>query len=369
MDFMKNKIIYAVVVLITLFSCILFSSHITIFLLGYEMILLPVLWILTKQLKRHIIAQLKIPESYIEKNQEFAVEVLVKNTSVFPMPVIPVKVSCENEFTREKFYAREKVMVDAKGAASLLLFLKSKYCGKMRVNMEEIRVQDYLRLFSKKATVQQISKEIIVLPKIHKIALNVMTWVPDRQEGEEFSHVRSGEDTSEVFDIHEYRQGDTFQRVHWKLTAKEDKYLVKEYSLPIEQTILIFLDLYVEKEAVTQTEYDCFLEILASLSWSLAEQGLNHMIMWYQEEEKQLNQVKIEEEQDVYYMLEQVCSSRGNREYADILSMYEHQGALQKVDNYFLLNVYGHLYKNGTCEKKFNCESLEKELMEWKLEI
>lgn len=366
---MKNKIIYAMILLVTLFSCILFSSEITIFLLAYEIILVPVLWILTEGLKKHIGAELKIPTAHIEKNQEFAVEVLLQNTSVFPMPVIPVKVSCENEFTGEKFYTEEKVMTDAKGATSLLLFLQSKYCGKMRITLEEIRVQDYLRLFSKKAPVQEISKEIIVFPKIHKISLNAITWVQDKQEGEEFSHARSGEDTSEVFDVHEYREGDTFQRVHWKLTAKEDEYLVKEYSLPIEQTILVFLDFYADKEQVTQAQFDCFLEILASLSWSMTDQGLNHIIMWYQEEKGQLNQIKIEEEQDVYYMLEQVCSNRKNQEYIDVLSMYEHQSGMQKADTYFLLNIHGMLYKDGVCEKQFEQKELEEELMEWKLEI
>ncbi len=366
---MKNKIIYATILLVTLFSCILFSSEITIFLLAYEIILLPVLWLLTEGLKKHIRVELNIPTAHIEKNQEFAVEVLVKNLSVFPMPVIPVKVSCENEFTGEKFYTEEKVMTDAKGTASLLLFLQSKYCGKMRITMEEIRVQDYLRLFSKKAPVLEISKEIIVFPKIHKISLNAITWVQDKQEGEEFSHARSGEDTSEVFDVHEYREGDMFQRVHWKLTAKEDEYLVKEYSLPIEQTILVFIDFYADKEQVTQAQFDCFLEILASLSWSMTEQGLNHIIMWYQQEKGQLNQIKVQEEKDVYYMLEQVCNNRKDQEYADILSMYEHQSGMKKADTYFLLNIHGLLYKDGHCIKQFSQENLEEELMEWKLEI
>lgn len=366
---MKNKILYVMIVVATLLGCILSASEIIIFLLAYEIILLPVLWLLTEALKKHVKAELRIPTAHIEKNQEFVVEVLLQNTSVFPMPVIWVRLSCENEFTGEKIYLEERVMTDAKGEASLLLSLKSKYCGKMRITLEEIRVQDYLRLFSKKTPVQEISKEIIVLPKIHKISLNAITWVQDKQEGEEFSHARSGEDTAEVFDVHEYREGDTFQRVHWKLTAKAEEYLVKEYSLPIEQTILVFLDFYAEKEQVTQAQFDCFLEILASLSWSMAEQSLNHMILWYQEAEGQLSQIKIEEEQDVYYMLEQVCDSRRNQKYADVLSMYEHQSGMQKADTYFLLNVQGVLYKDGVCEKKFSQKNLEEELIEWKLEI
>lgn len=369
MKIMKNKIIYAVVLAVTFFGYILSASEMMIFLLAYEIILLPVLWLLTEILKKHINAQIKIPTLHIEKKEEFVVEVLLQNTSAFPMPVIWVNAQCENEFTGEKFYVEEKVMTDAKGEASLLLYLQSRYCGKMRITLEKIRVQDYLRLFSKKVLMQELSKEIIVLPKIHKISLNAVNWVQDKQEGEEFSHARSGEDTAEVFDVHEYREGDTFQRVHWKLTAKAEEYLVKDYSLPIEQTVLIFLDLYAEKEQVTQEEFDCFLEILASLSWSMAEQKLNHMVLWYKESKGQLNQIKIEEEQDVYYMLEQVCDSRKSQKYADVLSMYEHQSGMQKADTYFLLNIHGVLYKDGVCEKKFSQKDLDEELMEWKLEI
>lgn len=366
---MKNKIIYASVLLVTLLCCILFSSEAGVFLLSYEIILLPMLWLLTETLRKKITGELKIEAVHIEKKEEFPIEILLTNQSLFPMPVVWVRVCCENEFTGEKIYMEEKAMTDAKGASSLLLYLQSKYCGKMRITMEEIRVQDYLRLFSKKAPIQERVKEVIVLPKIHKIALNSVTWVQDKQEGEEFSHARSGEDTSEVFDVHEYREGDTFQRVHWKLTAKAEEYLVKEYSLPIEQTILVFLDFYTEQGVVTQAQFDVFLEILASLSWSMADQGWNHIIFWYQETKQQLNQIKIQEEQDVYYMLEQVCSIRNSGEYTDVLSMYEQQSALQKADTYFLLKVDGSLYKDGMYERKFSQKDLEKELIEWKLEI
>ena len=98
---MKNKIIYAMIVVATLLGCVLSASEIAIFLLAYEIILLPVLWLLTQTLKKHVNAELKIPTAHIEKNQEFVVEVLLQNTSVFPMPVIWAKLSCENEFTGE----------------------------------------------------------------------------------------------------------------------------------------------------------------------------------------------------------------------------------------------------------------------------
>ena len=68
-------------------------------------------------------------------------------------------------------------------------------------------------------------------------------------------------------------------------------------------------------------------------------------------------------------MLEQVCSIRNSGEYTDVLSMYEQQSALQKADTYFLLKVDGSLYKDGMYERKFSQKDLEKELIEWKLEI
>ena len=50
---------------------------------------------------------------------------------------------------------------------------------------------------------------------------------PD-SDSPEFSKVKSGDDPSEIFDLHPYREGDAVNLIHWKLTEKMDKALACE---------------------------------------------------------------------------------------------------------------------------------------------
>ena len=53
------------------------------------------------------------------------------------------------------------------------------------------------------------------------------------------SKTKSGEDVSEVFGLREYRPGDRWQKVHWKMTARQEHIWVKEYSLPIGASVVL----------------------------------------------------------------------------------------------------------------------------------
>ena len=367
---MKNKVIYGCIILVTLIGCLFSEANLAYFLLAYELVLLPVLYLLADRLKSQVVSEIQVPIEYVEKNEEFAAEVHLKNKTFLPMPSVKVKISCEDEFTKENFEVEEKAMISAKGASVLQFYLKAIYCGKIRISIKEIRVQDYLCLFSRNAFVKNWAGEVMILPAIHKIDLRTAAFRDNRQEGEEYSKARRGEDTSEVFDVHPYRPGDLFQRMHWKLTAKTEEYLVKEFSMPVEENVTLFLDLYYGKtEKFTQEELDCFLEILASLSWSMAEQGWKHTVVWFDGKEGRLKESEIDKEQSVYAMLEQIFNAGTYEENRNLYELYLKQTRQTEVEKSFLLDITGRFFRDGILEKQFRQQDLEKELIEWKLEI
>lgn len=367
---MKNKIIYGCIVLATLIGCLFSESDMVSFLLAYELVLIPVLYLLADKLKEKVTSEIQVPIEYVEKNEEFVVEVPLKNETFLPMPSVIVKISCEDEFTKETFEIEERAMINARGTSVLQFYLKAIYCGKIRISIKEIRVQDYLCLFSRNAFVRVKEAEVMILPTIHKIDLRTAAFRENRQEGEEYSKARRGEDNSEVFDVHPYRPGDLLQRMHWKLTAKTEEYLIKEYSMPVEQKVLLFLDLHYDRtEKFTQEALDCFLEILASLSWSMMDQGWKHKVVWYDGKEAQLKETEINSEHGVYFMLEQIFNAGIYEEKQNLYELYPKQTRQSETETNFMLDISGRFFRDGICEKQFKQQNLEEELMEWKLEI
>ena len=106
-------------------------------------------------------------------------------------------------------------------------------------------------------------------------------------ETDDYSKTSKGDDPSEIFDIHEYHDGDKINRIHWKLTAKQDKTMVKDYSLPISNSIVLMADLHLD----TNTDdymliYDTLVEAIASISYYLIENDTPHKVVWYDKKKK-----------------------------------------------------------------------------------
>lgn len=53
------------------------------------------------------------------------------------------------------------------------------------------------------------------------------------QTGDIYDGKKSGTDVSEVFGLREYREGDTLQSIHWKLSGKMHQLIVREFGRPV----------------------------------------------------------------------------------------------------------------------------------------
>ena len=60
---------------------------------------------------------------------------------------------------------------------------------------------------------------------------------------ESLQRSRSSYDRLEVSDVREYRLGDTLKSIHWKLTARADEPIVREYNAGQTQTVYVYCDL------------------------------------------------------------------------------------------------------------------------------
>lgn len=356
--------------ILTILISVFFDSDTGKFLLAFEIILIPVMFIMSLLLAGGLKARVEIPYYHARKNNEFRVDIRLTNQSILPIAVCNVRVKCTNSFTGRTFFMEENAMVDGNSESTLEFYLKSSYCGRYEIQIIKVTVFDYLRVFAHKMRLNGNTDEIMVLPQFHRIVIGGSAASKTKHEWEQYSHTSSGEDTSEVFDVHEYRQGDTLQRVHWKLTAKTDEYLVKEYSRPLENMIFLFTDMRCEEVGhPLQDKIDHFLEILAALSWSLIWEGISHVVIWYSKDNKRLEIAHIEFEKDVYRMIECIFGEHLYDDEVDVRRMYTTEHETIREDHSLMIDMEGRIYKGDRCIKQFHEEEIEEELVEWKLEI
>ncbi len=370
---LRTKIIYISLIAVTAAVSAFFDVKSAGIVLGFEIALIPMLLIYVFAVRRNIEAEIKIPYFHTRKENDFNIDVRLVNKSILPVTDLWVRIGLKDIFTDETASMKEEAVIDSKGEAVLRFTVKARYSGKVRVELEQLRVFDPLHLFSIRLKKDTGTDEFLVLPRFQKIFIGGNASSKLRHEWEQCSHTASGEDISEVFDVHEYRNGDKLSRVHWKLTAKTGDYLVKEYSLPVENMIFFFADLRIrsgEAAKRDRSELDGYFELLASISWSLAWEGISHVVIWYDAAKKATMIEHIEHEKDVYGMIEKIFGSPLYDVDYDLKTMYmtEHEREI-KADNSLLINTDGDVFFGDVCIDHFDLKDAERKLMEWKLEI
>lgn len=86
---------------------------------------------------------------------------------------------------------------------------------------------------------------------------------------------RPGGGPGEDYEVREYRSGDPMRSVHWKLSSKLDKLVVRETLEPRRAVLLLTFDHF-----GTPEQMDAVLDRLCALSKLLTSRGLPHMIQW-----------------------------------------------------------------------------------------
>ena len=152
------------------------------------------------------------------------------------------------------------------------------YCGMAELCLKEVRVYDYFFLGAVK---QKISDKMRIMVFPRERALNL--WFPDarmQREPEDCRREASGlQGNGQIRQIREYREGDSPKSVHWKLSARTDRLLVREYEREEKGRAELFLDLSGHGEAKPR-EKDAFYELLSALLLGLLQNRDSVLVCW-----------------------------------------------------------------------------------------
>lgn len=118
------------------------------------------------------------------------------------------------------------------------MLLPTDHCGALRVEPAKIRVCDYLGLFSLPVG-RTGDCTVIIRPQKQKIGnlpgldqYLTRAWRP-----------KAGGGFSENHELRLYRPGDSLNQVHWKLTAKTGKPIIREPMEPQRELVLVTMNL------------------------------------------------------------------------------------------------------------------------------
>lgn len=107
---------------------------------------------------------------------------------------------------------------------------------------------------------------------------------------------RPGHSRPELFGVHEYVPGDPLRDIHWKLSARLDKMMVREYVRPVSRDIgLLLLN---GGSGISPAAADKLADAAFSLSLSLVQADVRHTLCWC--ENGQAKTAPVQSEEDVF---------------------------------------------------------------------
>ncbi len=232
------------------------------------------------------------------KKQPADCRVQVKNRSLLPLAKAKVTVSFHNILTGEQEAISAWTSIPGRGRDELLWHFTSRYAGQTQVTVQTAVVYDFLGIFCR-GTKAGLSKSMLVTPETFYCAVDISNRNAPNMDSDYYSDSRKGFDSGETFGIREYMPGDSIKFIHWKLSSKLDKTLIRELGFPIQNSILILLETGWAKEPITSATADSMAEAFLSLSQSLAASQMDHYVCWFDHREALLKNQEITDQESV----------------------------------------------------------------------
>ena len=248
------------------------------------------------------------PEAF-SKARNIKLTLTVRNRCVIPIIRARADITAENLLTGGVQSARVSFAAGPKAARRLPLELHSEHCGVIRVSVTRIFLCDCLGIFPLRRKVS-VTHSVSVVPDTFSPHINIPMKMSGAEDADRYSLLKPGLDYSEPFQIREYREGDSPKQIHWKLSAKHDKLIVRDPSLPLDRSVLIFWERFSAPPGETPAQSDAMAEIAVSLCRALNRRGIRCRIVWNDTRDSACRTAEISCEDELYEILPELLAAR-----------------------------------------------------------
>lgn len=201
----------------------------------------------------------------------------LENPTALPVMLAGCRLISENCLNGQRTAAFVTLGAGPRGSCGRTLRFQARRCGRIRFRVEKLRLYDCFGLLGVKVPCESLGWAT-VQPDTFPMAVEVVEDTDQTQESEAYAPDRPGNDPAEVWQLRDYVPGDSPRRVHWKLSGKFDRLIVRDPALPITRKVLLFWER--TGDGVDPAATDAQAEVLITLCRSLLEGGIGFCLAW-----------------------------------------------------------------------------------------
>lgn len=255
-------------------------------------LLLPILsWLLQFYIRKYLELKIEVTPT-TSKTEERQVSLLLRNQSVWAVGKVICQIEFYNTLTGEKKMQVLDIPEKSKGSSTVCIQMASNHCGYIKIQVKKSFLMDCFGFLPVQANLKA-ERKVAVLPALFPMQISLQPSKVSACEEENWSKEK-GEDYTEVFTLRDYAAGDPLKQIHWKLSSKKKALIVREGSMPVTNSLLLFWD----KNAVEAKpeEMDAMAEVAASICQTVVEMGISYTLGWTEEESCVWEEIQTEDD-------------------------------------------------------------------------
>lgn len=247
----------------------------------------------------------------LRKGQSAEVVLEIENRFWLPVCRIGCRVTVENGLTGEVRRMTVSGGCMPGGRTRIPLTLSGDYAGRLHLTAERVRVYDCFGLIPMPSRARAAAA-VTVQPDtfVQKILITSANGCPD--DSEVYAPDKPGNDLTEPFQLREYREGDNPRQIHWKLSTKLDKLIVRDPGLPITRSVVVFWE-RTGKDPEDAALADLQAELVVSACKALVEQSVHFTVVWNDTASEQCVMQEIRDMEELVGLLPRLLDARGRQ--------------------------------------------------------
>lgn len=304
---LKNKLIYLALIVASCVFFILYRDRLALILFLSVLVITFFLFLSALIMRICVRISVECKQKVVFSENKVVVNVGINNYSFLPITQVLINAQYKNNLLSNSDKGKISFFANPFSKNKYEVELTSKHYGNVEVYFKDAKITDYFGVFSFKVKINK-SFTLSFMPKRYEIDASLRQNMYTLSEATTYSKYKPGDDPSEIFAIRDYIDGDKLNRIHWKLSSKQEKFMVKDYSLPISEAVLLYPELVFEKEEDIFL-IDSVLEVLFSLSNTFIENNTIHYVAWYNSDVKAISVQKVENIDDLYTVMGAIFSN------------------------------------------------------------
>ncbi len=256
------RITYALMILLFLSGTVFYRQSFLAILL-ILLIILPVISIaLAYRAFGRMDFLLSTPAATVSMPEKPTVILTAKNPSFFPFLNSELSFRFQNMYFPDSPKNTIALPLEARKTQTLRFPFTVSQPGMLLFSLETIKLTDYLHFYT---FCKDINRElqIPVLPKETPVSFIPAPTHTESEDSEFYDP--AGAPSTDIREVREYIPGDRMQDMHWKLSARMDDLLVKQFERSFDDSLLFLPELYKKELADT-------LQTLFAISMKLIRQ-------------------------------------------------------------------------------------------------